>query len=298
MLFKNAKIYQLTSPVSVTGAALAEKEFQPCGAHDRERNGFTKPLGGDGQLFTHTVGDFTMICMRRQEKVLPGASVHEELAKKVAEIEQHDGRKVGGRERAGIKEEIIFSMLPRAFTRSSLTYAYIDARESLIVIDTASEKRAEELLCLLREAVGSLAVRPLTTKLVPAQVMTRWLQECPTVSFPPGGEVELRSARDDSLVKAKNFDLDSDEVLAHIQSGMMVSKLELQHESASFIVDESLTLKRIKFSGLVLEKSADNNPETAVEQFDSDFSVMTLELREIIGQLVMAFGGCAHATRD
>lgn len=298
MLFKNAKIYQLTSPVSVTDAALAEKEFQPCGTHDRERNGFTKPLGDDGKLFTHTIGDFTMICMRRQEKVLPGASVHEELAKKVAEIEQRDGRKVGGRERAGLKEEIIFSMLPRAFTRSSLTYAYIDAAESLIVIDTASEKRAEELLGLLREAAGSLAVRPLTTKLVPAQVMTRWLQECPTVNFPPDGEVELRSTQDESVVKAKNFDLYSDEVLAHIQSGMMVSKLELQHESASFILDESLTLKRIKFSGLVLEKSADSNPETAVEQFDSDFSVMTLELREIIGQLVMAFGGCAHATRD
>ncbi|MCH8106558.1 MAG: recombination-associated protein RdgC [Proteobacteria bacterium] len=37
-------------------------------------------------------------------------------------------------------------MLPRAFTRSTLQYSYISPRDNLLIIDTASARRAEDLL--------------------------------------------------------------------------------------------------------------------------------------------------------
>src|SRR3546814_2641885 len=61
-----------------------------------------------------------------------------------------------------IKDEIIQAFLPRAFIRKSGTFAAIDAERGLILVNSASPKKAEDLLSTLREAIGSLPVRPLT----------------------------------------------------------------------------------------------------------------------------------------
>ncbi|MFB3058287.1 MAG: recombination-associated protein RdgC [Gammaproteobacteria bacterium] len=45
-----------------------------------------------------------------------------------------------------MRDEVFFSLLPRAFTRSTLQYAYISPRDNLLIIDTASARRAEDLL--------------------------------------------------------------------------------------------------------------------------------------------------------
>ena len=44
--------------------------------------------------------------------------------------------------------------MPRAFTRSTHMFAYIDPGERWVVVDGATAKKAEELLSALRETLG------------------------------------------------------------------------------------------------------------------------------------------------
>jgi len=54
-------------------------------------------------------------------------------------------------------------------------YAYINAENNTIIIDTASRGKAEDVLSLLRKAIGTLPVKGVETKVEPSEVMTSWV---------------------------------------------------------------------------------------------------------------------------
>lgn len=98
------------------------------------------------------------------------------LKEKVDEIEAQQMRKVYKKERDQLKDEIVQTLLPRAFIRRSSTFAAIAPSLGLILVDSASAKKAEDLLSTLREALGSLPVRPLSVKVAPTATLTDWVK--------------------------------------------------------------------------------------------------------------------------
>jgi recombination associated protein RdgC len=249
MWFKNLRLYRLTeewthSP-EVLNEKLAEFCFNPCGSLDPLRYGFEFPLGRDGSEYVHASNGYIMICAKKQEKILPGGVIKEALEEKIQHISEAEGRAVSRKERDTLKDEIIFSLLPKAFTRSSLDYAYIAPAENLIVVNSSSAKRAEDLLSKLREALGSLRCIPIAPKTLPTQAMTHWLRESEAPhQFELGEEVELQAAKDGRVVRCKKLDLTASEIRNHLDSGMHVSKIALVwKESISCIIDDQLGIK-------------------------------------------------------
>ena len=123
--------------------------------------------------------------------------------------------------------------------------------------------------------------------------MTQWLNDGhASHGFALGGECELRFNTDISrVVRCKNQDLTADEILNHVKTGMHVSKLELNwQDRIEFVLDEKLTIKRLRFTDVVQEK-AENQGEDVASQFDVDFTIMTLELAEFVAALIGALGG-------
>src|SRR5690606_523738 len=169
-----------------------------------------------------------MICAKKQEKILPAAVVNEQLEEKAIAISEAEARSVGRKERQTLKDEIIFSLLPKAFTKSSLDFAYIAPLENLIVVNAASAKRAEDLLSALREALGSLRTIPIAPKNIPTQTMTHWLRDgdLPT-DFVLAEECELQGGKDGRVIRCKNQDLHAQEVRSHLDSGMFVNKVAI-----------------------------------------------------------------------
>jgi recombination associated protein RdgC len=199
-----------------------------------------------------------------------------------------------GKERRSLRDEIVFSLLPKAFARSSLQYAYISPRDNLLVVDASSAKRAEELLDDLREALGSLSVIPLAAKNLPIDIMTRWVDSGqPAQGFALGEECELRDNADIScVIRCKNQDLATAEIVNHLKTGMHVSKLALNwQERIECVLDEKLVLRRLRFSDLVQEQANEAEAEDVATQFDVDFSIMALELSAFFKALVGALGG-------
>lgn len=297
MWFKNLRLYRLTEQWSHTpeqlNSALEAFSFNPCGSMDTLRYGFVPPLGRHGSEYSHATNGYVMICAKKQEKILPASVVNEQLEEKALAIGEAESRSVGRKERQTLKDEIIFSMLPKAFAKSSLDFAYIAPQENLIIVNSSSAKRAEDLLSKLREALGSLRCLPITSKNLPTQVMTHWLHtgDVPA-EFVLGEECELQAGKDGRVIRCKKQDLSATEMLNHVNSGMFVSKLAVTwREAISFVIDDQLAVKRLKFEDVISEKANDRNPETKAEQFDADFAIMAGELKNFISALHAAFGG-------
>lgn len=297
MWFKNLRLYRLTESWTLTpddlNTALAAHSFNPCGSLDVMRYGWVPPLGRHGSEFVHATNGYIMICAKKQEKILPAAVVNEQLEEKAIAISEAESRSVGRKERQTLKDEIIFSLLPKAFAKSSLDFAYIAPQENLIVVNASSAKRAEDLLSALREALGSLRAIPIAPKNIPTQTMTHWLRdgELPQ-DFVLGEECELQAGKDGRVIRCKNQDLSADEIRSHLDSGMFVNKVAVSwKETIHCVLDDQLAVKRVKFEDKILEQANDRNPDSKAEQFDADFAIMTLELKAFISALLGAFGG-------
>ncbi|MCP5161991.1 MAG: recombination-associated protein RdgC [Hahellaceae bacterium] len=299
MLFKNVIFYRFTKPFSTSPedleSALAEHEFQPCGSVETYRMGWTSPLGRHGVQFTHVTQGNILLCLKREEKLLPSTVIKDALAEKVAEIEDQQMRKVRKKEKDEIKEQLIYEMLPKAFTRSRLTYAYISPKDGFIIVDASSPKLAEDLTSFLRKTLGSLPVRIPAVNTAPAFVMTQWIAK--DAHLPTGlvsqDDCELRdTGPEGGVVRCKGVALDSDEIAGHLTAGKQVVKLAMEwEENISFLLQEDLSIKRLKFGDSFQEQLDNTEADDAAARLDASFSLMSLELSRLLPALLEAFGG-------
>lgn len=296
MWFKNLAVYRFSEPFTLTADGLEQKlqqqPFRPCGSQDEFSFGWTSPLGRASDALVHANNGFLMLCGKKEEKVVPASVINEMLQERISEIEEREVRKLPAKERSRIKDELIFELLPRAFSFSRKTYAYIDSQGGWLVVDAASAKKAEDLLSQLRKCLGSLPVVPLTATAKPASVMTQWLiDNTSPKDILIEDECELRSPEDEgAIIRCKRHDLALPEIKNHLDSGKQVIKLAMSWaERISFVLDESLAVKRLKFLDLIQEQSADIEAFDETEQFDADFSIMTAELAQFLPRLLELF---------
>ncbi len=301
MWFRNLSLFRLAgdfpSAPEQLHRQLQTHAFQPCGGLDTHREGWVPPLGRHGDQLVHAAGGRLMLCLRREERILPAAVVHEALEEKVEQIESTEARPVGRKERGRLRDEIVVDLLPRAFTRSQLTFGYIDPATGWIVIDTATSKRAEAFLNLLRESLGSLKVRPLEVRHSPALSMTRWLENGLPGDLEAGDECELREpVENGAVVRCRKLDLAGEEVRAHLQAGMQITRLAVEwDERLRCVLGDDLVIRRLRFTDQVLDEAADTAADDVAARFDADFALMSGELARFMPALVESFGGIEEA---
>ncbi len=299
MWFKNLALYRFTEPFSLEldelEQKLVDKRFRPCGSQDEFSMGWASPVGEDSEQLFHVSSGFIMLCLKKQEKVIPAAVINEMLQEKVAEKEEQEARKLSKKERTALKDELIFELLPRAFSFSKKTYAYIDVKGGWMVVDAASAKKAEDLLSYLRKCLGSLPIVPANTQDKPVSVMTQWLSNNTPVpkDLLVEDECELRSQEEEgSIIRCKRHDLSLPEITNHLDQGKQVIKLALNwNDRLSFIIDENLAIKRLKFLDMIQDQVAESDIEDDLARFDVEFSIMSLELANFLPRLLEIFGG-------
>lgn len=299
MLFKSARIFRFTRPVQIEPeqleAKLAEDSFKPCGPQEMSRQGWVSPLGKHGETLVHAAGGHMLICLQRQEKILPAPVVKEFVEERCEAIETEQGRKVRRKEKDEIKEQVLLEMLPQAFPRNKRTYGYLSLNEGLLVVDAPTAKVAEEFASHLRKSLGSLPVRPPAVNQSPAFTFTGWLQE--TVDLPEqvvlGTDCWLEDlSQDGGKVTARGLDITSDEMRSHLDAGMQATRLTMTwDDNVALSLDEDLGITRLRFGDALLEKLDDVDADDALARFDAAFSLMTLELSRMIPALLEALGG-------
>ncbi|MES1933403.1 recombination associated protein [Salinisphaera shabanensis T35B1] len=272
---------------------LADALCPECGDQATRVAGFVPPIKGEHAMI-HAV-DGLAICVHQEiTRVLPNSVLAEEVDERVERIEASEGRKVSRREKADIKDEAHFELLPRAFTRSKRTPLIIDLRAHRVWVDASSEKRAEDVVARLREALGSLPVARPDARVRPTEEMSRWLED--VNALPNGFECGDRcvfETNDEvkSSVRVTAMDLQRDEVLAHLAAGMQVVKLNVAVDDAiEFDLDENLDLKRIRALDLIQDDLDSLDAGDAVAELTARVALQGEALRGVLDRLYTHFG--------
>lgn len=292
-MFKNLTIYRISGQVVTLNqleAALHKALFVECGATQEKSAGWVPPRGEAHGALVESIGGQWIARLMIETKAVPGDALARKVKEKAERIEQETGRKPGKKETRELKEEARLDLLPMAFTKQSSTWVWIDPQARTLVIDTSSQARADEVARSLVEQVpAGFALALLNTKTAPQAAMAHWLQsQEPPEGFTVDRECELKSQGEDkSVVRYANHPLDIQEVLDHINAGLLPTRLALTWDGrVSFTLTQQLQVKGIRFLDSVFEsQQADEGG------FDADVAIATGELGKLIPDLVKALDG-------
>ena len=299
-MFKNALIYRIAEGAVPALAEIEERlqadRFAECGATQMESSGWVEPRGKKHGALIETVGGQLMLRLCTETKAVPGSVVKRRLEEQLDTIEQETGRRPKGKQAKELKEAIQHELLPRAFPKRGTTWVWIDPEHRLVVVDAASLKRADAITTRLIElSNGKLQLQLLQTQRSPASAMSEWLatREAPA-GFTVDRECELKQPDSEkAAVRYSRHTLDIEEVAEHIKQGKLPTQLALTWDSrVSFVLTETLTLKKLKLLDVVLEEAEKAAAGRGSDEgFDTDVALFTGELGRLIADLVDALGG-------
>ena len=291
MWFKNLQLYRLPRGWNMSAAALeeklAERPLQPCTGLNLQTRGWVAP--GETDALVYSQEKHLLIAMGIEQKLLPGAVIRQAAEERAEQYERLKGFKPGRKMMREIKEQVM-SPLPRAFVRQRKLHAWLDLQKGWLIVDSSSPGRAEELVELLRDTLGELAVSLVETDHAPSATLTAWLAG----GNPPGAlslddECELcGSDASKPTVRYVRHPLEGEDGLKrHIADGKFATRLALTwNERVALVVTEKLQIKRVKF--LAVKEGDDQTAQNPEEQFDVDFALMTGELASLIADLEKA----------
>ncbi len=296
-MFKSLIAYRISplwpADLAAIEEALAKSPFIECGATQQKSAGWVPPRGEAHGALVESIGGQGIARLMTETKAVPASVLARKVAEKAARIEQETGRKPGRKETKALKDEALLDLLPMAFTKQASTWVWIDPTARLLVLDTSSQGRADEVVSMLVGSLPGLSVSLLHTQTSPQAAMAHWLatQE-PPAGFSIDRECELKAADESkAVVKYGRHPLDIAEVQEHIKQGKLPTKLALTWDDrVSFVLTEGLQIKKLAFLDSVFEGTkADEGG------FDTDVAIATGELRKLIPDLIEALGGEAQS---
>ena len=294
MFFRNLTLFRFptTLDFSQLDELLPEMQLKPVGALELSSRGFVSPFGRNEPELSHRIGEALWLTVGGEDKILPSAVVNDLLGKKLAEIEEKEGRKPGGRTRKRIKEDLVHELLPRAFVKPSRTDALIDLEHGFVAVDSSSRKNSEEFVSQIRGALGSFPALPLNAEVAPRNILTGWIAGEPLPEgLALGEECELKDAMEGgAVVKCQHQDLQGDEIAKHLEAGKQVTRLALTlDDHLSFVLGEDLVVRKLKFLDGAVDQLENTEREDLRAELDARFALLSGEVKRLFVVLEAAF---------
>lgn len=222
--------------------------------------------------------------VRSDSKLLPASVVNEYLRIKCDEIEQEQGYKPGRKQKMDIKEEVILTLLPKAFVVSKEDYVWIDVKNKRLIINNTSVSKLDDIISLLFKVFENINISPIYTELSPTGFMTSVISqkiEMPEY-FSIENEFELKEQIEDgSTIKYKRYGIDNEDILNHINNGKVCVQLSLSwQDKISFSLIDSMQIKQIKYMDLVESDKGEEN------DYESSLTLESMSLSNLIDELL------------
>lgn len=272
--------------------ALGDYKVREPGPMELATSGFVSPYGLADERLGICHDQVLAFTYQVRSRDLSGRAVNDEVAKRVQKIADDEGRRVGGRERRSIREDVLNELLPRALVVSSSTRGWIDLATGWVVIDTRTRRRAEDVLSELRSAFGSFPAVRVSPEESPRTLMTHWLA---TLDLPEGfalgDEVELRdpATAAGALIRARRQDLDTDEIREHLRSGKQCFSMGLVvHDRLGLVLGEDVSVRGLRPTDVVLDQ-AEAQHESAEAELESQLALAILEVRALLARFEALF---------
>lgn len=291
--------------------ALEKKPFHKCLSNQFYSTGFVAPIEDDDRIVLEIVPHVFVMCLKREQKIMPDAAIKELLDLKIKEIKANELREVNAKEKRELKDNLIVELLPRALSEHTKMFAYWDTVNGWFVVNTSSSTKAENFLSVLRrlftgqiDAVDEVnSEQPLTRqpalKAIPfgksiagnvAKSLTGWV-DIPDMNdefehFQVGDECVLKNDAGQKI-SYKKCDLSVSTIGKHISLDMDVVQLGMVwKEKIDFVLDEKLAIKRVSFVGFSCD-----DVRTTESRFISEMIITAGEVNLLLNDLANAFGG-------
>lgn len=293
MWFKQVQLFQLTTPIQSSPNALAEKleplAFKPCLPSMPSSTGWVSPIDEDDAPLARGINGCIMICLQIEEKILPGTVVTQALKDKIKQIELSEARKMRQKEKQSFKDEVIHTLLPRAFSKFTRIYAYIDTRNGWLILNSISSSKSELFTSMFKKSLGDVIV-PIDV-IKPSTILTYWLKD---KDYPSSFSIEKACVLQDPnqqnrMIRCQQQDLFVDSIQSLVKDGCEVIQMALcWHDRINFVVAEDFALRSIRLSDDDLADLKDEM-ETKQQKFDADFVMMTETFAGFLNDLLKVF---------
>jgi recombination associated protein RdgC len=264
--------------------------FTDCLPTQEKSMGWVPPRGEEHGALVESVGGQLILKFVIETKLLPASVIRRAAEEKMDQIEATTGRRPGKKHAREIKEDVIRQLLPLAFTKQAAITVWIDPKSHLLVIDTTSQAKADEVMAGLIRSLDGFTVAQLQTQASPPAAMSTWLLEREAPGrFDLDRECELKSTDDmQSSVKYLRHFLDIAEIRQHVEGGKVPTRLSMNWDGKiSFLLTDTLQLKKIRFlDGVFKEAGAEDE-----DRFDADTLIATGEMGKLLPDLIAALGG-------
>lgn len=295
MWFKSVQIFktnfhQIESERQAILNQAAAFQFKPCGKHEISSVGWIDPAGTESENLIYESHQCWLLALKVQEKVVPQATINEQVAERVKALEEETGKRISKREQAAIKDDVFHQLLPLAFTRNKTILGYLDAVTGLLVINATQVKLLDQFVHFLNKSFAKLHVEKVQTQDI-GLILTGWLlsQQYPE-SFVIEDTCVLQDSNEDSLIRCQRENLLSEEIINLLEAGRQVQQLSLSwQDQIRFTINADLQLKGIKFLEILQDQAKDIHTETEEERFDADLSIMVAVFREWLSALLQLF---------
>lgn len=294
MWFKQAQLFQLTGLMRYSPMDLCEKlgelEYEECLPSLPYGAGWVAPVDEEDSPLVQSLNGYIMICLQIEEKILPSIVIRQELAKKMKQIESSADRKVTQKEKYALKDEITVTLLPRAFSKLTKVYAYIDTKNRWLILGTANAKKTEQFLSTFKKTFGN-SINTFQIKKLSA-IMTSWLKhQNHSSSFSIEKSCVLQDANHKSrVIRCKEQDLLASPIQSLIKDGCEIKQLALNwQDRIDFVLLDDLSIQSIQFKDEIIEKVKEMEAGTKQQQFNADFLIMTDTFDGLLKDLSEAF---------
>lgn len=304
-MFNNLLVYRLTEASKFhigreeLNAALAVKPARLPTLGELKAEGFSEPLGIEDE-FVEEIRPYTyLLSVNFAERMLPGKIVRQRVQTRVKKLEVDEERKVYAREKQQIKDAVIAEMLPHTFIDQKLVRVLVSG--PYIFIDATSAKKGEDVLCLLREVLGTLGVKPVTVKGTPIQSFTDWFTgTVKPEKFRLTGDFKANSnGSETDFVTGKGTspkDEGLSDLVEEFQRRVTVLGLYWEtsmNEDVSFTVNEMIGIKGIKWPDAIMDMAAQDAGEEAeqINLMRATLLLLSAEMVTLLQNLLDALGG-------
>ncbi len=271
--------------------SLQAARFVECGLTQEKSVGWIAPRGEAHGVLVESIGGQWLLKLMLESKAVPGSVITRKTRERAAQIEAATGRKPGKKETRELKDEARLELLPMAFTKQASVLVWIDPAARLLVIDAASQGKADEVLTCLAKAMEGLGAMLLQTTISPVAAMSDWLlSQEPPAGFSVDRECELKAGDDSkAIVRYSRHALDIEEVQQHVTNGKLPTRLAMTWQGRlSFLLTDTFQLKKLAFVEGVFQDDASTSKD---DRFDADAAIATGEIRKLIPDLLEALGG-------
>lgn len=218
--------------------------------------------------------------------------INQVTRERAKELQERQRLPPGRKQIKAVKEHVTDELLPRAFTRLSSMWLWIDPVNGWLVAHRSTPTKAEEALKLLFKAVSNFPLETVRTVMSPGAAKTDWLasDEAPD-GFTVDQDTELRStAESRATVRYVRHTLEATQLRQHVETAKQCTRLALTWgDKISFTLSDALTLKKIALLD-VLKKDAGKIGRNEEERFDATFLMFVGEMEKLFGAMVTSLG--------